>query len=215
MFDGFLSASILGIAIEKQALEVRVTDFRCYTTDKHRRVDDYAYGGFAGMVLQPQPIHAALCDILPDEPTPVIYFTPQGRKLDQSIVEHYASMRHIVLLCGHYKEVDQRVRDLYVSDEISLGDYVLSGGELAAMVFIDALARLQAGVLGDTASAQSDSFSNEESILGFPCYSRPAEWMGLKVPEQLRGGNHQEIRKWAEDMASRLTKTRRPDLKKI
>lgn len=214
MFSGFLKASILGIAIDKQAVEVKVTDFRAYTRDKHKRVDDYAYGGFAGMVLQPQPIHDALYDILQDDHAPVIYFTPQGRQLNQSIVEHYAGMKRVVLLCGHYKEVDQRVRDLYVSDEISLGDYVLSGGELAAMVFIDALARLQPGVLGDSASAQSDSFSNADHILGFPCYSRPVNWMGLKVPDVLCSGNHKLIQKWADEASRSLTRTRRPDLKK-
>ena len=209
MFDGFLSSSIVARAIEKEAIDVRLTDFRSYSKCKHRKVDDYAYGGFAGLVLQAQPIWDALDALLKQGPAPVIYFTPQGRQLSQSILEHYAALPRVILLCGHYKELDQRIRDLAVSDEISLGDYVLSGGELASMVFIDGVARLQAGVLTDAQSATSDSFSDGKDSLGFPCYSRPEEWMGVKVPQVLTSGDHAQIEAWAQSQAERLTRVRK------
>ncbi|MDZ4183171.1 MAG: tRNA (guanosine(37)-N1)-methyltransferase TrmD, partial [Candidatus Cloacimonadaceae bacterium] len=141
---------------------------------------------------------------------PVVYFSPQGRVLDQAILEYYASLPRVILLCGHYKEIDQRVRDIAVCDEISLGDYVLSGGEIAAMAFVDGVARLQDGVLGDIGSAQSDSFSDD--ALGFPCYSRPETFMEQSVPDVLKQGNHKLISEWAKDQSSKLTRTRRPDL---
>lgn len=209
MFSGFLSSSIVARAIEKEAIDVKLTDFRSYSTNKHRKVDDYAYGGFAGLVLQAQPIWDALKALIAQGPAPVIYFTPQGRKLNQSILEHYAKLPRVILLCGHYKELDQRIRDLAVSDEISLGDYVLSGGELASMVFIDGVARLQAGVLTDAQSASSDSFSDGKDSLGFPCYTRPEEWMGVRVPQVLTGGDHAQIEAWAQSQAQSLTLTRK------
>lgn len=209
MFSGFLASSIVARAIEKEAIDVKLTDFRSYSTNKHRKVDDYAYGGFAGLVLQAQPIWDALKAMTAQGPAPVIYFTPQGRKLTQSILEHYAALPRVILLCGHYKELDQRVRDMAVSDEISLGDYVLSGGELASMVFIDGVARLQAGVLTDAQSASSDSFSEGKDGLGFPCYTRPEEWMGVKVPQVLTSGDHAQIEAWAQAQAQSLTRTRK------
>lgn len=209
MFSGFLSSSIVARAIDKEAIDVKLTDFRSFSTNKHRKVDDYAYGGFAGLVLQAQPIWDALEALLEQGPAPVIYFTPQGRKLSQSILEHYAKLPRVILLCGHYKELDQRVRDMAVSDEISLGDYVLSGGELAGMVFIDGVARLQAGVLTDAQSASSDSFSDGKDSLGFPCYTRPEEWMGVKVPQVLTSGDHAQIEAWAQAQAQSLTRTRK------
>ncbi len=209
MFSGFLASSIVARAIEKEAIDVILTDFRSYSTNKHRKVDDYAYGGFAGLVLQAQPIWDALKALTAQGPAPVIYFTPQGRKLTQSILEHYAALPRVILLCGHYKELDQRVRDMAVSDEISLGDYVLSGGELASMVFIDGVARLQAGVLTDAQSASSDSFSDGKDSLGFPCYTRPEEWMGVKVPQVLTSGDHAQIEAWAQAQAQSLTRTRK------
>lgn len=209
MFSGFLASSIVARAIEKEAIDVKLTDFRSYSTNKHRKVDDYAYGGFAGLVLQAQPIWDALKAMTAQGPAPVIYFTPQGRKLTQSILEHYAALPRVILLCGHYKELDQRVRDMAVSDEISLGDYVLSGGELASMVFIDGVARLQAGVLTDAQSASSDSFSDGKDSLGFPCYTRPEEWMGVKVPQVLTSGDHAQIEAWAQAQAQSLTRTRK------
>lgn len=209
-FSGFLSSSIIARAISKEMVKVRLTDFRSFSTNKHHCVDDYPYGGFPGMVIQAQPVYDALISLLEESPAPVIYFTPQGRKLTQKVLQSYAGYDRVILLCGHYKEIDQRIRDLCVSDELSLGDYVLSGGELAAMAFMDGVSRLIPGVLGDIESATSDSFSTPK--LGFPCYSRPESFMGLKVPEVLLNGNHKAIAKWAEDEAEALTRARRPDL---
>lgn len=212
MFTGVTGSSIVARAIERKAIKVTLTDIRSYSQDKHRKVDDYAYGGFPGMVMQPQPVFDAIRQITAKRFAPVIYFTPQGRPLTQSILAHYAKLPRVILLCGHYKEIDQRVRDLLVSDEISLGDFVLSGGEIAAMAFLDGIARLQDGVLSDPASAESDSFSIDPGKLGFPCYTRPEEWIGVKVPQVLREGNHRLVRQWAEDRSTRLTRVRRPDL---
>ena len=173
-------------------------------------MDDYPYGGFAGMVMQAEPLYEAINSVLSDGPAPVIYFSPQGRVLSQEILEDYSRREKLILLCGHYKEIDQRIRNLAVSDEISIGDYVLSGGEPAAMVFIDGVSRLLPGVLSDINSAETDSFSTGK--LGFPCYSRPESFMGQTVPEVLRQGNHRKIMDWAETEALRLTRSRRPDL---
>lgn len=212
IFDGFRDASIVGRAVQKDALRLNFTDFREFSADKHHKVDDYAYGGFAGLVLQPQPVWDALVHLLGKGSAPVVYFTPQGRPLSQPILEFYASLPRVILLCGHYKELDQRVRDLAVSDEISLGDFVLSGGEIAAMAFIDGVARLQEGVLTDAASARSDSFSDGKAGLGFPCYTRPETWMGLTVPPVLRSGDHARIQAWAKSRSEGMTQARRPDL---
>lgn len=212
VFEGFCSASIIGRARKAGALDLSYTNIRDYSTNKHRKVDDYPYGGFAGMVMQAEALYDAINAALEDGPAPVIYFSPMGRVLNQQILQDYSSSQRLILLCGHYKDIDQRVRDLAVSDEISIGDYVLSGGEAAAMVFIDGLARLLPDVLGDIESAKSDSFS--QSHLGFPCYSRPESFMGLKVPQVLLKGNHAHIQAWAKDEAMRLTRTRRPDLLK-
>ena len=212
MFDGMLASSMVARAIERRAIQVEITDIRKYSRDKHRKVDDYAYGGFPGMVMQAQPVYKAIRHITAKRFAPVIYFTPQGRPLTQAILAHYATLPATILLCGHYKEIDQRLRDLVVTDEISLGDFVLSGGEIAAMAFVDGVARLQEGVLSDPGSAQSDSFSTESTRLGFPCYTRPEEWMGIRVPQVLREGNHRLVNEWADEMAARLTRTRRPDL---
>jgi len=209
-FSGFLDSSIIARAIRSETVQVRLTDFRSFSKDKHHKVDDYPYGGFPGMVIQAQPVYDAISSLLEEGSAPVIYFTPQGRKLNQQVLQHYSKYQRVILLCGHYKEIDQRVRDLCVSDELSLGDYVLSGGELAAMAFIDGVSRLLPGVLGDIESANSDSFSTP--LLGFPCYTRPEVFMGLSVPDVLRNGNHKAITQWALDEATALTKARRPDL---
>lgn len=197
-------------AIQKGAITVNLDDIRDYSRDKHRKTDDYPYGGFAGMVASPQPIWDAIAAKVSENPAPVIYFSPQGRKLKQDILKSYAQEERIILLCGHYKEIDQRVRRLLISDELSLGDYVLSGGELAAAVFIDGVARLQPGVLGDLKSAKSDSFY--EGALGFPCYTRPEVFMHQSVPEVLLSGDHAKVAQWAKDQSDSLTRTRRPDL---
>ncbi len=213
MFTGVLASSMVARAIDRKAIKVRITDFRKYSKDKHRKVDDYAYGGFPGMVMQAQPVFDAISALIAKRYAPVIYFTPQGRPLSQSILAQYAKLPAVILLCGHYKEIDQRLRDIAVCDEISLGDYVLSGGEIAAMAFLDGIARLQEGVLSDPESAQSDSFTTDSKQLGFPCYTRPEEWMGMRIPQVLKEGNHRLVREWASKSSNRLTNTRRPDLK--
>ncbi len=210
MFEGFASTSMVARAQKHKALRLSYVDIRRFSDNKHHKVDDYPYGGFPGMVMQAKPVYAAIASRIRRKPAPVIYFTPQGRVLTQDILRHYSEMEHVILLCGHYKDVDQRVRDLAVSDEISIGDYVLSGGELAAMVFIDGVSRLLPGVLSDIGSAESDSHSNGK--LGFPCYSRPESFLGISVPEVLRQGDPRKIDAWAEAEADRLTRTRRRDL---
>jgi tRNA (guanine37-N1)-methyltransferase len=212
-FKGFIESSMVARAINLGILKVDLINYRIFSQNKHRQVDDYPYGGFPGMVIQAEPVYKAISDLVQKSYAPVVYFTPQGRKLNQSILKYYATLPRVILLCGHYKEIDQRVRNLAVSDEISLGDYVLSGGEIPAMAFIDGVSRLLPGVLSDINSADSDSFSQEESTLGFPCYTRPENWMELNVPEELISGNHQKIAQWAKNQSYRLTLTRRPDLK--
>ena len=210
MFSGFVQTSMIARAIKRRALSLRFSNIRDFSEDRHHTVDDYPYGGFAGMVMKPEPLYRAINHSIGKSYAPVVYFSPQGRKLDQDILKHYAGMKQVILLCGHYKEIDQRIRNLCVSDEISLGDYVLSGGELAAMVFIDGISRLQPGVLSDLESAETDSFYHDE--LGFPCWTRPEIFMGQSVPEVLKTGNHKLINSFAKDSSTRLTKTRRPDL---
>lgn len=212
LFEQFLAESMVGIAIRQQALEVTVTNIRDFAYDKHKQVDDYPYGGGAGMVMKPEPIYAAIEHVRASQTTPVLYFTPQGRLLDQKIVQHYATIDEVVLLCGHYKEIDQRVRDLAVTDELSIGDYVLSGGEIPAMVLVDAVARLQEGVLGDIESALSDSHQN--GLLGCPHYTRPSEFMGMTVPPVLLSGHHGKIEEWRHQKALEKTRQMRPDLLK-
>ncbi|MCB5223909.1 MAG: tRNA (guanosine(37)-N1)-methyltransferase TrmD [Candidatus Cloacimonadaceae bacterium] len=213
-FTSVLESSIVARAIASKALEVGISDFRAFSGNKHNQVDDYAFGGFPGMVIRAEPIYKAIEELLTDGYAPVVYFTPQGRVLNQKILEHYSSLPRVILICGHYKEIDQRLRDLAVCDEISLGDYVLSGGEIPALAFIDGVARLLPGVLGDIGSAEMDSFAQGKAELGFPCYTRPEEWMSQKVPPVLREGNHAKIQAWAQTQSQSLTKTRRPDLKR-
>src|SRR5690554_4632251 len=157
LFGSFLDNGIVYRAREKRLLEVELHNIRDYTTDKHHQVDDYPFGGGAGMVMKPEPLHAAITAVSKKEDIPVVYFTPQGRLLNQNIVNRYKGKQRLILLCGHYKEIDQRIRDTLVTDEISIGDYVLSGGEVPAMVMIDAVARLIDGVIGDIESALTDS----------------------------------------------------------
>ncbi|HNW99829.1 MAG TPA: tRNA (guanosine(37)-N1)-methyltransferase TrmD [Candidatus Cloacimonadota bacterium] len=212
MFRGFLESSIVRKAIEAKAINVYLTDIRDFAFNKHRQTDDYPYGGEAGMVMKPEPVYEALRFLDMEDGCPVIYFTPQGRKLDQEVVREYASVQRMVLLCGHYKEIDQRIRDKFVTDEISLGDYIISGGELASMIMIDAVARLQDGVLNDIASAQSDSF--EDGELDCPYYTRPEVFLDMAVPDVLLSGDHKKIQKWRREQAKELTRKRRPDLMK-
>ncbi len=211
MFKGPLTQSIVGKAIEKQLLDVEVTDFRDYTTNKQRHVDDTPYGGGAGMLLQAQPIYDALDAIAAknDGLGKVILLDPVGRKFDQKVAEELSQEKHLTFICGHYEGYDERIRER-VTDEISLGDFVLTGGELGAMVVIDATVRLLPDVLGNRESALGDSFSM--GLLEYPKYTRPADFRGMKVPEVLTSGNHQKIAEWRNKEALRRTYERRPDL---
>ncbi len=211
MFYSFLSESIPRIAIEKDKIEVHLIDIRDFSGNRHRQVDDYPYGGGSGMVIKPDPLYASIKSVEKSRLQPVIYFTPQGRLLNQRIIRSYLHEKEITLLCGHYKEIDQRIREEFVTDEISLGDYVLSGGELPAMILVDALARLQEDVLNDIDSALSDS--HENGLLGTPHYTRPLEFLGKMVPEVLTSGNHKKINQWRSEQSRSLTKRIRPDLK--
>ncbi|WP_456086003.1 tRNA (guanosine(37)-N1)-methyltransferase TrmD [Ligilactobacillus animalis] len=211
MFKGPLTQSIVGKAIEKQLLDVEVTDFRDYTTNKQRHVDDTPYGGGAGMLLQAQPIYDALDAIAAknDGLGKVILLDPAGRKFDQKVAKELSQEKHLTFICGHYEGYDERIRER-VTDEISLGDFVLTGGELGAMVVIDATVRLLPDVLGNRESALGDSFSM--GLLEYPQYTRPADFRGMKVPEVLTSGNHQKIAEWRNKEALRRTYERRPDL---
>ncbi len=210
MFENFIRESMVGIAIKQNALSVELTDIRDFAFNKHHKVDDYPYGGGSGMVMKPEPLYEAITKIKGDRDIPVIYFTPQGKLLNQSIVNKFSQIDEMIIVCGHYKEIDQRIRDTLITDELSIGDYVLSGGEIPAMIMIDAVARLQDNVLGSIDSALSDS--HQDGLLGCPHYTRPPEFMGHKVPEVLLSGNHKNIEKWREQKSLEITKKNRPDL---
>lgn len=207
-----LSYSIPGRAIQAGLVEVRAHDLRTYTDDVHRTVDDTPYGGGAGMLFKPEPIGRALKALAEGGrvPEPVIFLTPEGRRLDQDTVNRLSIQERLVLLCGHYRGIDERVRQLYVTEEISIGDYVVSGGELPALVLIDAVVRLIPGAIGDAESALEDSFQN--GLLDCPWYTRPRVFEGIPVPEVLLSGNHREIARWRRQEAIRRTRERRPDL---
>ncbi|MEK6189747.1 tRNA (guanine37-N1)-methyltransferase [Carnobacterium alterfunditum] len=212
MFQGPLTESIIGKAIEKDLLQVNVMNFRDYTDNKHQNVDDYPYGGGAGMLLKAQPIFAALDAVKeknPDTKKRVILLDPAGIPFTQSVAEELADEEHLVFICGHYEGYDERIRTL-VTDEISLGDYVLTGGELGAMVIIDATVRLLPEVLGNDQSAKTDSHST--GLLEQPQYTRPAEFRGMKVPDVLISGNHKKIKEWQDKESIRRTIERRPDM---
>jgi len=210
MFENFLKESMIGIAIKQNALSVELTDIRDFAFNKHHKVDDYPYGGGSGMVMTPEPLYEAITKIKGDRDIPIIYFTPQGKLLNQSTVNKFSQIDEMIIVCGHYKEIDQRIRDTLITDEFSIGDYVLSGGEIPAMVMIDAVARLQDGVLGSIDSALSDS--HQDGLLGCPHYTRPPEFMGHKVPNILLSGNHKNIEKWREQKSMETTMKNRPDL---
>ncbi len=215
-FDGPLSTSILARAIEKGAIEVGLHDIRNWTTDKHRVTDDYPFGGGAGMVMKAEPVARALEDVLnftvgvSKPPCPIVYLSPQGRTLNQQIVNELAALPRLALLCGHYEGVDERVIQSCVTDEISLGDFVLTGGEGAAAILIEALARWVPEVLGNQLSAPGDSFAN--GLLETPHYTRPAQWRGQDVPEVLMSGHHARIEEWRFRQGVERTLERRPDL---
>jgi tRNA (guanine37-N1)-methyltransferase len=206
-----LGESILKRARAKGLVEIAVHNIRDYTTDRHRQVDDYPFGGEAGMVMKPEPVAAALDALIAqrhyDE---VIYTSPDGRRHDQHLANRLSTLENIIILCGHYKGLDQRIRDTYVTMEISIGDYVLTGGELAAAVIADSVVRLLPGAIGDEESALSDSF--QDDMLAPPVYTRPAEWRGRRVPDVLLGGNPRLIDEWKEEQSLERTRRLRPDL---
>lgn len=219
MFSGVLGASMLAIAREKGRLDARIVNFRDHTTDKHRKVDDRPYGGGPGMVLAVQPIVDAVEAVKKSGPAGaiphVILMTPQGRPFTQKIAAELAQKPWLVLVCGHYEGFDERIRMVLEPDEISAGDYVLTGGEIPAMTVLDAVTRLLPGVLGDPESAVTESFSAAaDGLLEAPQYTRPEDFRGLKVPDILLSGNHAEIGKWRRAEAEKRTRRRRPDLLK-
>ncbi|MER1984737.1 MAG: tRNA (guanosine(37)-N1)-methyltransferase TrmD [Solibacillus sp.] len=210
MFEGVFGASILKKAQEKGAVELAVTDIRDYTENKHKQVDDYPYGGGAGMVLKPEPMFNAVEAITEGRKPRVILMCPQGERFTQKKAEELAKEEDLVFLCGHYEGYDERIRQHLVTDEISIGDFVLTGGELPAMTVIDAVVRLLPGVLGQADSHIQDSFST--GLLEHPHYTRPADFRGMKVPDILLSGNHAKIDEWREEQSFKRTLERRPDL---
>lgn len=213
MFTGVFGQSILKKAQESGAVHFNVMNFRDYADNKHQTVDDYPYGGGAGMVLKPQPIFDAVAasktEAKTDHPR-VILLCPQGKRYDQKMAEELAQEQHLIFICGHYEGYDERIREHVVTDEISIGDFVLTGGELGAMVVIDSVVRLLPNVLGKAESHKQDSFST--GLLEHPHYTRPADFRGMKVPDVLLSGNHRLIDEWREKESFRRTYTRRPDL---
>lgn len=205
MFDA-MKHSIIKRAQDDSLIDLNIINIRDFSTNKHHKVDDYPYGGGAGMVMQVQPIADALRDL----PKRVVYLTPKGKVFNQSIAKSLAEESSLVLLCGHYEGVDQRVIDKYVTDEISIGDYVLTGGELPAMILIDAIARLKDGVLGQNVSYEDESHYN--GLLEYPHYTRPAEYDGMGVPEVLLSGNHKKIEDYRLEESIKITSERRPDM---
>ncbi len=213
MLEGPLSASLLGKAIQDGILDVAVTNIRDFSTDRHRTVDDAPYGGGAGMVMRCEPVYAAVESLRGRNSLErVILLSPRGRRLDQGIVRELAQAPDLVLLCARYEGVDERVRTGLCTDEISIGDYVLSGGELPALVMVEAISRMLPGVVGKWESVTTDSFY--DGVLGAPQYTRPASFRGIDVPEVLLSGHHAEIDRWRRKEALRATRDRRPDLLK-
>ncbi|MDB2675728.1 tRNA (guanosine(37)-N1)-methyltransferase TrmD, partial [Flavobacteriales bacterium] len=203
--------SILQRAKDKKLVEIVLHDIRSYSNDKHKKVDDYQFGGGAGMVLTIQPIADCIEQLKSQRHyDAIIYMSPDGERLNQKISNHFSTFDNIIILCGHYKGVDQRIRDHIITHEISIGDYVLTGGELAAAVLCDSIIRLIPGVISDETSALTDSF--QDNLLAPPVYTRPAEYNGWKVPELLLSGNFPKIEEWRHEQAIKSTKERRPDL---
>lgn len=212
LFSGIVSESILRRAIERELILVETINIRDFAFDKHRVVDDYPYGGGAGMVMKPEPIARAITSAKERHSgsSKVIYMSPQGKVLNQHLVRQLACEEHLIILCGHYEGIDDRVREALVDEEISIGDYVLTGGELAAAVLVDSVVRLIPGVLGSAASAEGDSFS--DGLLEYPQYTRPPEFMGRTVPDILLSGDHGRIRQWRREQSLLRTLERRPEL---
>jgi len=212
MIEAGLAEGVVGRGIEKGLVDVRVHDLRVFTSDRHRTVDDVPYGGGPGMVMKVEPFVRALETIRADRGTPgaVVLLSPQGRRFDQVEAGRLRALDHVVLLCGRYEGIDERVREMVATEELSIGDFVVSGGETPALVVIDAVSRLVPGVVGDQESVEQDSFA--QGILDHPHYTRPAEYAGRRVPDVLLSGHHAEVRRWRMKQALRRTLERRPDL---
>lgn len=206
-----LRESILERASQSGAIQINVIDIREFSLDKHHKCDDYTFGGGEGLLMTPQPLFDCIESVLDDDAF-VVYMSPKGERFTQKIAENLAQKTHLILICGHYEGIDQRVIDTFVDQEISIGDYILTGGELASMVVTDAVCRLLPDVLGNENSAKNETFS--DNLLEFPQYTRPANFRGMKVPEVLLSGNHGEIAKWRRQKSEELTQARRPDLLK-
>ena len=212
MIEQGLGTSITGRAMQKGLVSLDAVNIRDYAANKHRKVDDYTYGGGAGMLMQAQPVYDACMAVQNtlEKPARVVYMTPQGSTFNQKKAQELAQEENLIILCGHYEGIDERVLEEIVTDEISIGDYVLTGGELPAMVLIDAVSRMIPGVLNNHDSAETDSFMN--GLLEYPQYSRPEEWRGRKVPEILLSGDHAKVDAWRLDQSVQRTRERRPDL---
>jgi tRNA (guanine37-N1)-methyltransferase len=209
LFEAPLRTSLLGKAVEAGRIEVSVRDLREHGLGRHRSVDDEPYGGGAGMVMRPEPIFAAV-EAVEEEGSHVVLLSPRGARLDQAMASRLAGLDHLILVCGRYEGVDQRVADHLVDEEVSIGDYVLAGGEVAALVLIEAVSRLVPGVVGNPQSLRSESHA--AGLLEYPQYTRPAEFRGWRVPDVLVSGDHGAVEQWREERAEELTRERRPDL---
>lgn len=213
MLKGFFNESMLHRAQTKGLVEIVLWDIRKYTTDKHKTVDDYAYGGGPGMIMKPEPIFRCMDDLIEktsDSARRVIFMTPQGERFSQTKAESLAKESHLIFLCGHYRGVDERVIEDLVDEEISIGDYILTGGEIPAAVVVDSIVRLIPGVLSDSESAEADSFACGQ--LDHPHYTRPAEYRGKRVPDVLLSGHHADIEAWRKEKSKEKTEQKRPDL---
>ena len=207
MFDGFLKESIIGRAIKNNIVEINIYNFRDYSNDPHKKVDDYGYGGGAGMVLMPQPIYDCLMSIK-DKDSYVIMMTPQGHKYNQKKAYEFSKKKHIIILCGHYEGFDERIRS-FCDEEVSIGDFILTGGEIASQVVVDSVVRLLDGVITNE-SLKDESFNN--NLLDYPVYTKPVSFNGMEVPQILLSGNHELINKWRYDKSIERTRIRRQDL---
>ena len=207
MFDGFLKESIIGRAIKNNIVEINIYNFRDYSNDPHKKVDDYGYGGGAGMVLMPQPIYDCLMSIK-DKDSYVIMMTPQGHKYNQKKAYEFSKKKHIIILCGHYEGFDERIRN-FCDEEVSIGDFILTGGEIASQVIVDSVVRLLDGVITNE-SLKDESFNN--NLLDYPVYTKPVSFNGMEVPQILLSGNHELINKWRYDKSIERTRIRRQDL---
>lgn len=210
MFES-LKQSLIGKAQEKGVIEINIINIRDYSLNKHKKTDDYTFGGGNGMLMTPQPIYDAITSIKGYKKAYKIYMSPKGVKFNQQKAIELSKVKHLIILCGHYEGVDQRVIDLLIDEEISIGDYILTGGEIPAMVIVDSLSRFVPNVLGNLESTVDETFSN--GTLEYPQYTRPQEFMGLKVPDVLVSGNHEKIAEWRNEQSKLLTEKRRPDIK--